>query len=328
MTGSGVGGWALPGLPVLGPSVKEALHKFQGGGNDVLPSGHTSQVDANAAAYQSYGQTAAQPRDSIIIGSFNIQVFGTSKMKKKEVMEVLATVARSFDVLAIQEIRTQDDHFMDQFMQLINAQGAHYTYVIGPRLGRSSSTEQYAFIFNPERIEVRPGSVATMVDTQDLLHREPLIAHFRVRGVPPSAAYSFWLVNIHTDPDEVSTELDVLAEVFQVVQQHGEDDVILLGDLNASETQLRSLGQLPGIRYAISGVPTNTRGNKTYDNLIFDSRTTTEYTGQSGVWNLITSFGLTQEQALQVSDHFPVWAVFSSYEGGNSQMAARPVYSQ
>ena len=328
LTGSGAGGWAFPDLPVLGPAVKEALQKFKGNGDGLLASQQSTQVAPNNAAYESSGQTASQQRDSILVGSFNIQVFGTSKMQKKNVMDVLATVARSFDVLAIQEIRTQEDHFLDQFVQLLNAQGAQYTYVIGPRLGRTSSTEQYAFIFNPARIEVRPGSVATIVDNDDLMHREPLIAHFRVRGVPPSAAFTFWLVDVHTDPDEVSTELDVLAEVFQVVQQQGEDDVIMLGDLNASESQLRGLGKLPGIRYAIAGIPTNTRGTKTYDNLLFDSRATVEYTGQSGVWNLMSSFGLTQEQALEVSDHFPVWAVFSSYEGRNSQLASRPVQTQ
>ena len=38
------------------------------------------------------------------------------------------------------------------------------------------------------------------------LHREPLVGWFRVRGPDASQAFTFTLVNIHTDPDEVATE--------------------------------------------------------------------------------------------------------------------------
>ena len=91
----------------------------------------------------------------------------------------------------------------------------------------------------------------------------------------PNRGFTFWLMNVHTDPDEVKTEVDALADAFVSVQQRGwgEDDVIVLGDLNASEKQLGRLGQLPGIRPAIVQIPTNTRGDKTYDNIVIDSRT-------------------------------------------------------
>ena len=62
------------------------------------------------------------------------------------------------------------------------------------------------------------------------------------------------------DPETADLSgVDVLADAFRVMQQQGEDDVILLGDLNADEHHLRGLGQLQGIKYAIAGVTTNTR---------------------------------------------------------------------
>jgi hypothetical protein len=74
------------------------------------------------------------------------------------------------------------------------------------------------------------------------------------------------------------------------------------------------------------GVPTNTRGNRSYDNLVFDQRATVEFTGQAGVFNLMQQYQLTVDQALKVSDHLPVWAVFRAYEGGQpSQLARQPV---
>ena len=59
---------------------------------------------------------------------------------------------------------------------------------------------------------------------------------------------------------------------------------------------------------------TNTRRSKTYDNLIFDTRTTTEYTGTWGVLDLQNTFGLSLDKALEVSDHNPVWAAFRPWE--------------
>lgn len=266
------------------------------------------------------------PAQTIKIATFNIQVFGTSKLQKTPVMQVLADVVRRFDVVAIQEVRSTDDTVVPQFVSLVNAAGAQYNFVIGPRLGRTNSKEQYAILFDTSRIEVDPRSVYTVPDPQDLLHREPLVARFRPRGVPPDRAFTFSLVDIHTDPDETSGELDALADVFAGVQQNGsgEDDVILLGDLNVDEYHLGNLGRLPGIRYVVSGVPTNTRRDKTYDNIVLDGRLTVEYTGRWGVLDLMDVFRLTEAQALEVSDHMPVWAEFSTYEGGLGPVAVQP----
>ena len=96
------------------------------------------------------------------------------------------------------------------------------------------------------------------------------------------------MVNIHTDPDDVPEEVDALADVFQVMQKAraDEDDVILLGDLNASEKQLGRLGKLPGMQWTVSGVTTNTRKNKAYDNIMFQGQATREYTGPLGCLRL------------------------------------------
>ena len=62
-----------------------------------------------------------------------------------------------------------------------------------------------------------------------------------------------------------------IADVFMGVKRNGsgEDDVILLGDLNVDEYHLGRLGQLPNIGHAITGVTTNTRHDKMYDNIVF-----------------------------------------------------------
>ncbi|MBI2807570.1 MAG: endonuclease/exonuclease/phosphatase family protein [Planctomycetes bacterium] len=263
---------------------------------------------------------AAGAGDTIKIASFNIQVFGASKIKKPNVMDVLAKVVRRFDVVAIQEVRATSDDILPTFVKKINETGARYEFVIGPRLGRTNSKEQYAYVFNAAKIDLVADSVYTVPDPQDLLHREPLVARFRVAGLPVSQAFSFSLVNIHTDPDETKTEMDALADVFAGVQNNGsgEDDVILLGDLNVNDKKLGRLGRLPDISNAIVGLMTNTRKTKMYDNIIFNRRATVEYTGRFGVVDLMADYNLTMKQALDVSDHLPIWAEFSVWEGGKA----------
>jgi endonuclease/exonuclease/phosphatase family metal-dependent hydrolase len=329
LTSLGLGGWAYPDLPVVGKAVQSGWNWVSGGPplasglpQDGLLGGLSTALKggpgvAATTQYVSHSPPPSmRPGEAISICTFNIQVFGTSKLQKTDVTQALVQIVRQFDLVAIQEVRSQDDNLIPSFVQMINADGRRYHYAIGPRLGRTSSKEQYAFVYNTDRIEIDPNSILTMEDPTDLLHREPLLARFRARTMDPAYGFTFWLVNIHTDPDEVKAEVDALADAFVSIQQRGwgEDDVILLGDLNASETQLGRLGQLPGMRHVIAGIPTNTRGNKTYDNIVFDGRTTVEFTGQAGVLSMQQMFGISEEQALMISDHQPVWALFSCYE--------------
>lgn len=282
----------------------------------------TYNVSAPGPAVAAY-----QPGETITIASFNIQVFGQSKLEKPRAMEILAQIVRKFDVVAIQEIRSSAQDVMPRFIELINSTGRNYDYIIGPRLGNSSSKEQYAYAFDRQTIEVDRRYVYTVADPDNLLHREPLVAWFRTRGPEPDETFTFSLVNIHTDPDIVDIELAVMDDIFRVVRDDGrnEDDVIILGDLNADDQHYGELAQVPGITWALSGVKTNTRKTKMYDNLVFHRRATSEFIGRAGVVDFMREFDLTQEEALEISDHMPVWGEFSIYEGGlPARVATRP----
>jgi len=287
---------------------------------------------------------AAQPpipiagRPSLKIASYNIQVFGESKAAKPQVMQALAHLVRMFDVIAIQEIRTQNDYFIDNFLRTyVNQPGLPpYDRRVGRRLGRTNSTEQYAFLYNTATVEVNPQVVFTMEDPNDLLHREPMVAMFRAKQAPPEQAFTFILMNVHTDPDEAKQELDALAQAYTAVQRMPigggvEDDVILLGDLNtnvpakpstmigASSRPLQPrdfglLGDIPGIYPVIQTEPTNTVQTKLHDNIVINRYATSEFTGQAGVLDLVRQFNTTIEFAGELSDHLPVWGEFSIYE--------------
>jgi endonuclease/exonuclease/phosphatase family metal-dependent hydrolase len=315
----GMGGFGQQSAPQAGYYPQQQPPASNPAGSSYSSDTSTSRYPAQ---YASQSNSAAVNRPlqggpTIRIASYNIQVFGDSKADKPYIMQTLAAIVRNFHIVAIQEIRTKDQYLLDRFLRdYVNTGGRRYDYVIGPRLGRSNSKEQYAFLFDTAAVEVNRNGIYTVHDPEDLLHREPMVAMFRTRGPPPQEAFTFVLVNIHTDPDETNEELDALGQVYRAVRQaaRGEDDIIVLGDLNVDDRHLGQLGQIPGVRPIVTGVFTNTRQNKLYDNIVVHAPSSAEFTGRWGVYDVQRLHNLTMDQALQVSDHLPVWAEFSVYE--------------
>ena len=68
--------------------------------------------------------------------------------------------------------------------------------------------------------------------------------------------------------------------------------------------------------FLFTKTPTNPDQTKQWDNLVFESQASAEFTGRSGILNLMRQYNLSLQEALEVSDHLPVWAEFSIYEGG------------
>lgn len=266
--------------------------------------------------------------ETIRIASFNVHVLGNSKMRKSHVVERLASICRQFDIIALQDIRSTNQDTIPRLLDVINATGRHYDYVIGPRLPyheHEVNQSQYAFLFDLASVEIDRLQLYTIDDPDNLLTREPLVGWFRVRGPPIEEAFTFSLVNVHVDPDRTEDELAQLGKVFRAVRQDGrdEDDVILLGDFNADDRGLRELTRVAGLHWAISSTPTNTRGTHQYDNILFQHHATNEFVGRSGVYDFMRELNLTLDQALEVSEHLPVWAEFSIYEGGKPGTVAQ-----
>ena len=284
-------------------------------------SGETPGRVADATPVPGTIPAADPARPHLRVASFNIQHFGPSKAEKPHVMRRLAQIVRQFDVVAIQEIRSKDRDVCGELVARANADGRRFEYLLGPRIGRTVSKEQYAYIFDTARVRPVPGYLYTLRDEYEDFHREPFVARFQstVRNKP----FSFTLVNIHTDPDETAWELNRLDDVIRAIQADGsgEDDVILLGDLNADDKSMGELGQMRHVRPALTGVATTTRGTAMYDNILYDRTRTTEYTGLSGVYDFPAEFGLTQQEALEISDHLPVWADFHVSESAGSMFA-------
>lgn len=258
--------------------------------------------------------------NTILVGSFNVQRLGPTKLSRSTVMEQLAAVIRQFDVVAIQEITSVDQRTLPKLVDLVNSDGSQYDFTISPRIGREAIGyyEQYAFVFDTNRIQSGKGFSYVVQDDDDLLHREPFVGRFRSRAA--ERPFQFTLINVHTDPDDIDVELDVLAAVYRSVRQYEypEDDIILLGDLNAAPGDLQDLEAIPGVEPLIAGIPTTIRKNKTLDNILVDREQTAEFTGRAGTIDLEKMFRIDFEKVKMISDHLPIWAEFTIQEADRS----------
>ena len=279
------------------------------------------------------GGQLTQP--AIIVGSFNIQSFGRTKVSKPEVMNILVDIARRFDILAIQELRDIDQRVIPEFLTMINRNGHNYQASVGPRQGyvvpadQRRYEEQMVYIYDANRIEII-GPTYVAHDRYQRMHRPPYVAHFRCRQVPPGIQpFTFALMNVHVDPDDVVAEFAALQDIIgSVFPNHpGEDDFILLGDLNEDADTYTNFRWLSNQFAAIpSHWKTNTRQTASYDNIVFDAGRTSEFMNQSGVMNLMQEYGISYEQARAVSDHMPVWAVFSDRESTAEVLTQQPQF--
>ncbi|MGA2621669.1 MAG: endonuclease/exonuclease/phosphatase [Thermoguttaceae bacterium] len=263
---------------------------------------------------------AGPARSAVRIASFDLDGLDDNKLANPQVCDALVRVIPRFDIVAVQGIRSKNRSVLVRLIEQINATGRSYDFATCPTLDRDPVETYNALLFDLTSVEIDRSTVHSVEDSARRFRVKPLLASFRVRGPPESEAFTFTLVNVMVDPRRTPQELDLLADVFRAARdsQRNEDDIIMLGDFDADPDHLGRLAQVPNLAAAINATPTTTRGTRLSDNILFDRRATIEYTGRSAVMDLIRELDLTPQAALEVSEHLPVWAEFSSYEGGQS----------
>lgn len=256
-------------------------------------------------------------------------------------LELLADICRRYDAIAFQEISSADNTWLARLADRMNAMGAQgaagaaqanpnsaaagaktdYFYISDREHNRVKAT-QSAILFNRSTLELDQSQWYTVSDPDNLLSREPTVAWFRARGPATDKALTFTLVNLKIDADHPKQELAHLEKLFRAIRNdgRGEDDVVIVGDFHAGDRDLQSIRKRAGLTWVVSNRPTDTKHQSQFDNLVFSEAATVEFTGRGGVFDFLRHYNLKLEQALQISEHVPVWAEFSIFEGGEQQM--------
>ena len=251
-------------------------------------------------------------------------------------LELLADICRRYDAIAFQEIGSTNKNWLVRLTDRMNAMGAQGT-TAGPQLpaqgGNGVKRTDYFFVSDHDRNNGHPTQSAivfnrstlmldqsqwyTVKDPDNLLTREPIVAWFRARGAATEKALTFTLVSLDFDAARPEQELANLGKLFRAIRNdgRGEDDVLIVGDFHAGDRALQPVRKRAGLTWVVSNRPTDTKHQSQSDNLVFSEAATVEFTGRGGVFDFLRHYNLGLDQALQISEHMPVWAEFSIFEG-------------
>lgn len=267
----------------------------------------------------------------LTIASFNLRVFGVTKASHPAVMNVLADAIARYDIVAVQEIRDKSGSAIQELLGLVDSKNSGYRIIIGERLGRSRSKEQYAFFYDSSRVRVDGcpytydddndgDSVNRADDTglNDLFEREPFLAHFK----SAQGTFDFVIGDIHVKPADAAEEIAYLPSVIADASSHyAEADVLLVGDFNADgsyfdENTYASDFPAQSFIWIISNSVDTTvaSSDNTYDRMVGTASMAEDYEGESGTFRFDQEFDLRSLglSSTDISDHYPVWAKFYS----------------
>lgn len=259
------------------------------------------------------------------IAAFNVQIFGQSKVSQRDILNVLIKIVKSHDIILIQEVRDSSQTAIDSLVDAVNADPqtkGTYTHETSARLGRTSSKEQYSFIYRTDSVTV--AATYQYPDTEEAFQREPFAVKFRARNTVPS---EFVLVAIHTDPDTAIQEMNALVTVHLAIQQKWHtNNILIMGDFNAG-CQYASKKALKGLKLRTDPTftwlisddvdTTATDSSCAYDRFVVsgDQLKTSIVPNSAKVVHYDEALSLSQEQTLRVSDHYPIELQIQSTSG-------------
>ncbi|KAI3383703.1 hypothetical protein SNEBB_004126, partial [Seison nebaliae] len=264
------------------------------------------------------------------IGAFNIRIFGLSKLKNEKVLEGLIEIVDRYDLLFVQEIRDKTERTIPKFLESLNenVEGKTYNYVISSRIGRTRSKEQYAFIYDENKIGIIDqfeycDGEEKLIEKKwlDQFHREPFVIKFQFKNFDSIPKFAF--IGIHTDPDEAKEEIVSLFEVAESVDKKWSlENVIIGGDMNADCSYFNyKKFDLPHPFQSIipsDADTTTTRTHCAYDRFFIKGDMVNNFLEMSGTYNFDEIFKLNSTQALAISDHRPIEMILNIEEDLNA----------
>lgn len=244
--------------------------------------------------------------ETILVGSWNIQVLGRSKISNPELLSKITDVISRYDIIAIQEIKDITGVTIPKLMENLHKKNDKYSYLLSERSG----DEQYAFIYRSDKVEVKDKGGVYRGKGFDVFSRPPHYSYFKTR----KGNFDFILINIHVSPKNAYEEISELSVVHTDLQRKysAERDFIILGDLNADcdyfdeNDEKLKIKKAPYI-WIIENDKRSNMGKRacTYDRIIMTESAEEDFSGRSGVYYFDKVMRL-QEKANRYSDHYPV----------------------
>ena len=282
---------------------------------DESPLWKTIYVDVDSdEAEDAEARSESRNREDVArIATFNIKIFGETKMGKTDVVSELVNITLRYDMVVVQEIKDMDQTVPYDFLDAINAEtNETYAMVLSERSGQQEDDEggqeQYAFYYRTSRFTFEESWLHNDSEL-DEFQREPFIASFNLLSKNGTNIENITLITVHTKPAQAVNETASLHNVVETYKTNStESDIILLGDFNADcgYASTYDLNQLdirsPEYLWVVPDSADTTYSENThcaYDRIVLTSNVDSRFFGKWGVDRNMSSS--------EISDHYPVW---------------------
>lgn len=229
--------------------------------------------------------------DEISVACWNLQIFGTTKANKPDLIEFYGDTLDDYDIFIVQEIRD----ISGTAIQILADEFPNHVYILSDRAGQSSSKEQYAVFYNNEVELISYKDWANVY--QDEMQRPP----FEVTFKSTQGIWDFTVFTIHTSPSTVSDDLEITEDIIGSTTQ----DTILIGDLNAdgnyyNEENIQHFETWDWVIH--NNVDTTVASSdNTYDRIIINDACENNY----------LTYGIIDDVTEEQSDHYLIYGVFN-----------------
>ncbi|KAF6717452.1 Deoxyribonuclease-1 [Oryzias melastigma] len=255
------------------------------------------------------------------IASFNVKNLGQKKVSDEEVISHLIEIMSRYSIVVILEVMDKSGKAMKLLLEELNSTSKNkkspYEKIGSKPLGRDTYKEKYVCFYREDEVELvdsmqyaddQPGD-------EDAFAREPFILRF---SCPSTAVKDLALVLVHTMPGDAEKELDELFDVVtNVSSEWNTDNIMILGDFNADGRYLSKKKKAkirihqPPFYWLIDDdvdTTTSTSNDNAYDRIVVYGQTMLDSVvpGSAKAFNFQEEFNLDEEEALSISDHYPV----------------------
>lgn len=253
--------------------------------------------------------------------SFNVRSFGEAKKENKNAMDVIVKVIRRCDIILLMEIKDSNNIICPMLMERLNRNSRRYikyNYEISSRLGRKNYKEQYAYLYKENLVSVKKHYHYhdSQAEDTDVFSREPFVVWFQS---PYTVVKDFVIVPLHTTPETSVKEIDELVDVYVDVKRLWKaENFIFMGDFNAGcsyvpkkawkNIRLRGDSQFVWLIGDQEDTTVKESTNCAYDRIVLRGPeiVSSVVRKSNSTFNFRKAYGLTEQEALDVSDHFPV----------------------
>uniref|UniRef100_A0A3Q2QSG8 Deoxyribonuclease-1 n=1 Tax=Fundulus heteroclitus TaxID=8078 RepID=A0A3Q2QSG8_FUNHE len=266
------------------------------------------------------------------VAAFNVRNLGRHKVTDKMVSHYLTEIISQYSVIVILEVVDKSGKAMELLLRKLNSAADHeYDMICSSSLGRNTYKEQFVCFYRADEVKLTAQYQYedNQVGDEDAFAREePFILRFRC---PSTVIKDLVLIPVHTKPDDSEKELDELYDVVKAVRRKWKtDNIMILGDFNAdgrylSKTKKKSIRISSDPFYWLidDDVDTTTSNcnDNTYDRIVVygEKMLDAVIPDSAKSFNFQEEFGLTDEEAEDISDHYPVEVELQTVPGATKQ---------